>query len=344
MADVQIRRSLSSAAGQASSDDIIRHLLSLQMRIRNSPRPTSDAPIIIYLACGLRPEEHHRPIHNPLNSLALSAQATVVEICYRLSPKSPFPKPIHDVMAGYDWIRKYLYPSPKKRDIGSHPNTSYALPSLQPKKRIGVCGELAGGSLAAMLALTECNLNGITTAALGNPIVDWSSPLGPHIPSDSDNLNRSIKDLHNTSFAKPEHRYDPFASPLLFFRTPAYELPTPSLYGTNFSPLANGGFPKPDNSSTELVPRRRSHRKHPPPGSGLVFPATRIEVGPRFPMRDQAIEFAELIQRSVDLYEETSETPHDRVELVERGEDEGLWEEQDVMEIGRWMGEILRRD
>lgn len=61
-------------------------------------------------------------------------------------------------------------------------------------------------------------------------------------------------------------------------------------------------------------------------------------------MRDQAIEFAGLIQRSVDLYEETSGTPRDRVEVVERGEAEGLWEEQDVMEIGRWMGEVLRRD
>ena len=60
-------------------------------------------------------------------------------------------------------------------------------------------------------------------------------------------------------------------------------------------------------------------------------------------MRDQAIEFAELMQRSVDLCE-TSETPRDRVEVVERGEDEGLWEEQDVMEIGRWMGEVLRKD
>lgn len=61
-------------------------------------------------------------------------------------------------------------------------------------------------------------------------------------------------------------------------------------------------------------------------------------------MRDQAIEFAELMQRSVDLYEEPSETPRYRVEVVERGQDEGLWEEQDVMEIGRWMGEVLRRD
>lgn len=61
-------------------------------------------------------------------------------------------------------------------------------------------------------------------------------------------------------------------------------------------------------------------------------------------MKDQAIEFAELMQRSVNLYEEKSETTRDRTEVVEREGDNGLWEEKDVMEIGRWMGEVLRRD
>lgn len=247
------------------------------------------------------------------------------------------------MIAGYDWIRKHLSPSPNKRDVDSYSNTKQAFPPLQPKKRFGVCGELAGGSLAAMLALTECNPNGITAAALGNPIVDWSSALQTPVSCDSDRLYRSIKNLHTTSFAKADHRYDPFASPLLFFRTPAYELPTASLYGTSFSPATNGETSK-THTSTELVPRRRSHRKHPPLDSGLRFPATRIDVGPGFTMKDQAIEFAELMQRSVNLYEEKSETTRDRTEVVEREGDNGLWEEKDVMEIGRWMGEVLRRD
>ncbi|KAL8845460.1 MAG: hypothetical protein Q9176_000096 [Flavoplaca citrina] len=312
---------------------------SIALRIRNPPKPTPKAPIIIHLPCGLRTEEQHRPIRNALNTLALSAHATVVEIAYRLSPKQPYPKPIHDVIAAYDWIRKHLSPRPSK----PHYSNSYALPLPQPKQRLGICGELAGGSLAAMLALTECNPNGITAAALGNPIVDWSSPLEPRMPSDSDSFNRSIKSLHTSSFAKPEHRYDPFASPLLFFRTPAYELPTTSLYGTSFSPAANGELAKANDLSRDLVPRRRSHRKHPPVGSGLVLPATRIDVGPQFMMKDQATEFAELMQRSVDLYEAKSETARERVELVERAE-EGLWGEKDFMEIGRWMGEVLRRE
>jgi hypothetical protein len=43
---------------------------------------------------------------------------------------------------------------------------------------MGVCGELIGGSLATMLALTECRLgeSRIAAAAVNNPIVDWVFP------------------------------------------------------------------------------------------------------------------------------------------------------------------------
>ncbi|KAL8998365.1 MAG: hypothetical protein Q9169_002578 [Polycauliona sp. 2 TL-2023] len=311
-------------------------------RIRNPPKPDPNAPIIIFLPSGLHTDENQRPIHNPIHTLALSAHATVVEIGYRLSRKTPYPKPIHDVIAGYDWIRKHLYPSANQPDNKTYSKYHH----VSPKKRLGACGELAGGSLAAMLALTECNPNSITAAALGNPIVDWSSPL--QLPASSENdsnsLNHSIKTLHTTSFAKPEHRYDPFASPLLFFRTPAYELPTPSLYGTSFPPTPSGPSQGSTSaSSSELVPRRLSHRKHPPQGSGLRFPATRIDVGNGFIMGNQALQFAELMQRSVNLYEERSGDTRQRVEVVERAE-EGLWEEKDVMDVGRWMGEVLRRE
>lgn len=44
--------------------------------------------------------------------------------------------------------------------------------------RIGVVGELVGGSLATLLALTECRVNesGIGAAAVNNPITDWVLP------------------------------------------------------------------------------------------------------------------------------------------------------------------------
>ncbi|KAL8860574.1 MAG: hypothetical protein Q9178_002927 [Gyalolechia marmorata] len=304
---------------------------------------------------------HNHPPYNPLAILSLSARATVVEIGYRLSSKDPYPKPIHDVTAGYDWIRTHLSPNPSKYNNTESYRTS---PVHLPNKPLGICGELAGGSLAAMLALTECKPNGITTTALNNPIIDWSSPLHPPNQIDS-KLNHDITHLRTTSFSNPQHRYDPFASPLLFFRTPAYELPTPqSPYHTppSPSPKSEKSSSDSDPPSSELLPRRLSHRKHPPLGSTLRFPMTRIEVSDDFMLRTQAMEFAALMQRSVNLYGDDPENGRKslyaddnrenerqmkkkkRVEVVERDGGEGLlWGEKEVMEMGSWMEEMLRR-
>ena len=45
-------------------------------------------------------------------------------------------------------------------------------------RKLGVAGQLLGGSLASMLALTECRLgqSRVVAAALNNPIVDWLQP------------------------------------------------------------------------------------------------------------------------------------------------------------------------
>jgi len=44
--------------------------------------------------------------------------------------------------------------------------------------RMGVCGSLLGGSLATMLALTECRLgeSRVVAVAVNNPVVDWVFP------------------------------------------------------------------------------------------------------------------------------------------------------------------------
>lgn len=255
-----------------------------------------------------------------------------MEVGYRLSAQQPYPKPIHDVLAGYDWIRKHLSPNPHNHNDSKSP---------QSRKTVGVCGEMVGGSLAAMLGLTECTPNGITAAALGNPIVDWSPPLDATPRSDHD-LVRDLRSLRTSSFTKPEHRYDPFASPLLFFRTPAFDLPPPpSLYSSTSSSRDLKAESTDLDDPTQLVPKRRSHRKYPPLDSRLRLPATRILVGDDYLMKNQVTEFAELMQRSVGLYEEHSDTTRKRVEVVAR-EGEGLWGEKEIVEVGAWMGETLR--
>ncbi|KAL8966340.1 MAG: hypothetical protein Q9197_006037 [Variospora fuerteventurae] len=131
-------------------------------------KPSHYTPIILYLPSGLPPHASTKPPphHDPLNTLSLAAHATVVHIGYRLSPQTPYPKPIHDLLASYDWVLTHLLPT-----IISPTTTA---------PQIGICGEHAGGSLAATLALTECHTHkrgGIAAAALGNPIVDWTCPF-----------------------------------------------------------------------------------------------------------------------------------------------------------------------
>ncbi|KAL8701471.1 MAG: hypothetical protein Q9201_004892 [Fulgogasparrea decipioides] len=298
--------------------------------IRNPPRPFPNAPIIIYLPSGLPTNASKQ---DPLTTLSLSANATTIRISYRLSPQLLYPRPIHDILAAYDWIRAHLILNK------NHP---------QPSK-IGVCGEYIGGSLAAMLALTECypqKPGGITAAVLGNPIVDWSAPFGmPQTPDKGSELEADIASLRENLFAQPAHRYDPFTSPLLFFRTPGWELPPDPIHGAPSSDEANN----PDGvNSRGLIAKRRSHRKYPPLGSGLRLPLTRVSVGETSMLKDQALELAELMQRSVNIYERESHgregsgtDMRKRVEVAEQ-EGTGMWGEKEHAESGAWLGEALR--
>jgi len=98
-----------------------------------------------------------------ISVLRKTTDATLVRINYRASPQHPYPTPFHDVLTAYDWIRDNLLQDEFQR------------PYLA---RLGVCGELMGGSLATMLGLTECRLgeSRIGAAAVNNPIADWVFP------------------------------------------------------------------------------------------------------------------------------------------------------------------------
>jgi acetyl esterase/lipase len=106
-----------------------------------------------------REDEEYRVI----SVLRKTAAATVARINYRASLTHQYPTPFHDVLFGWDWIRENLLVDEFQR------------PYLA---RLGVCGELIGGSLATMLALTECRLgeSRVAAAAVNNPIADWVFP------------------------------------------------------------------------------------------------------------------------------------------------------------------------
>ena len=125
--------------------------------------PKSSAPILLYLPPGPVVEKSLEDEERVIAMLQDSSAATVVRINYRASSLHQYPTPCHDVLLGYDWVCEHLLID------------EFSRPYLA---RLGVCGELVGGSLATMLALTECRLgeSRIGAAAVNNPIVDWVFP------------------------------------------------------------------------------------------------------------------------------------------------------------------------
>ena len=257
---------------------------------------------------------------------------------------------------------------------------------VNPPPKIGVCGELIGGSLAAMLALTECHeyKHGISAAVVGNPIADWTALTSadfqsvasrqkdvpseiqkPNVATISDCLivpeaspgtqddledNGSEEELlsienllriRDLSFRKPEQYFDPFASPLLFFRTPSSDLPyqLPMYQSTN-------QLREELETTSEPGKKRRSHRKYPPADSGLLLPHMRVEVGKGNLLRDQGAEFVDLMRRSYARSSAEATSRGENLEqrtfdLVER-EGLGIWGRQEMLEIGAWFGKVLR--
>ncbi|MCJ1483621.1 hypothetical protein MMC06_003789 [Schaereria dolodes] len=363
-------------------------------------RPSSSTPIIIYLPQGL-PES---PVHPPPNitPIALSSSATVVCLNYRLSSTFPYPVPIHDVLAGYNWILKYLVHG------GAASNAWQTIPA---PVGVGVCGELAGGSLAAMLALTECwrSMAGVKAMIVANPIVDWTSmysvtgnnsgsAVGPEPMTGMVNDQPTFKAPNRTKsmatsswesitaspippastllqarqkfFPNAATYVDPFASPLLFFRTPANDIPPDTTVMTHDHLLATSSAPNSDHEATASK-KRRAHRRYPPLHSGLSIPRAKIIVGAQSVLRDQGVELAEVMRRSVNLYEQSRRSStslesgfrlrdnHEgigeqiadnvgsnggaekRVEVEER-QGVGFWTEDDLTDVGAWFGRVLR--
>ena len=315
-------------------------------------------------------------------------------INYRLSTdgRYQFPRPVHDVLAGYDWVLKHLVHDA----VPSEGPSAYGRP-----KTVGAYGELVGGGLAAMLALTESHIGkrGIGAAAAANPIVDWTFPdavadeglerdgvesvytnvIGKRKASSKTTVTDSwtsfgkqgvitaddLLSIRQRIFPKPEYYFDPFASPLLFFRTPGVDVPADE-----------SSMDSPDAPSTisEEVPstkRRKAHRRFPPSGSRLRLPSMRISLGEENLLRDQGVAVAELMRRSIVMHERRGsdvfsdpwvDESEKVAEVVNRAREEAERRVQlirqpgvgfqaiktaadgaeEMMDVGRWFKDVLR--
>lgn len=123
----------------------------------------ASSPVLLYLPPGPVIPDSSEAEEEVINALRASSAATVVRINHRASSQHQFPTPYHDVLYGYDWVQENLL-----LDGSQKPYTA----------RLGVCGELMGGSIATMLALTECRVgeSRVVAAAVNNPIADWVFP------------------------------------------------------------------------------------------------------------------------------------------------------------------------
>ena len=270
----------------------------------------------------------------------------------------------------------------------------------KPSSKIGVCGELIGGSLAAMLALTECHDEGkdptglernrVSAAVIGNPLVDWTAlfprgedfipvdcllsqqhTLEPEAGSQQEGADPSIHhsldlghpnsqmgnkdedflsiqtllDIRQIYFRKPEHFFDPFASPMLFFRTPSFDLPYEQAFNSSRSVLSDEASVE-DEAATAVVKKRVYNRTYPPKNAKLLLPSMKITVGEDCVLRQQGMEFVDRLKASarrggapnLNGSESNATTRFD----LEREAGLGLWGKKDVVNIGAWFGEVLR--
>ncbi|SMR51484.1 unnamed protein product [Zymoseptoria tritici ST99CH_3D1] len=290
----------------------------------------------------------------------------VVQINYRWSAVDKFPTPIHDVMAGYDWIVSNFLP---KR--------AFTRPGCSERAgRVIVCGELAGGQLATALALTECRLGepGIVAANVNLPIFDWTELdelKGTTASSNGLNSTALLKQ-RSALFRKPQDYYDSFASPGLFFRSASSQVPgrvedSPSDEMDELASLERMDFFREqvtlENAITQpadtesdpmivsqLVKQRKASRRFPSKALKLRLPQFRISTGTESPLLDQSMELAHVLRQSFERQAKSGELSHEdtagrHAQYVEKP-GLGLWDSSNsgrasILESAKWMAGTL---
>lgn len=294
-------------------------------------------------------EEHDA---STISTLKSSLACPVAQVNYRLSSHHRYPTPVHDVLAGYDWVLENLLP---KRAIIRAGRSQHA-------GKVAVCGELIGGGLATALALTECRIGetGIAAAALNKPVVDWVSFGQPDSPKARKRSKASLSKVQKAKdaelgqlgalraqlFSKPAQYFDPFASPILFFRSAGMDVPiAPSSLPVDDMALLsafereevyqqqetlNGNHASSSTISTPVNEeasnsKRRASRRYPGRSSGLRLPAFHISTGITSPYDAQANELAHVLRQSFirqSTYEKTGSSDFGRKALLEEEEND----------------------
>lgn len=133
--------------------------------------------------------------------VAETVPAVVCSVGYRLAPEHPFPTPLDDVVAAYEWFLAHA------AELGVDP------------ARIAVGGTSAGGNLAAALCLV------VRDRGLPRPLFQWlevpaldhsmSSPSMAEVGEGMGLTREAVRTYRDRYLPDPADRTDPRASPLL---------------------------------------------------------------------------------------------------------------------------------
>lgn len=253
-----------------------------------------------------------------VTALRAASNATIVVVNYRTAhlPNGcayRWPVPLHDVLSAFDWLIENAHSQPS-------PTTQF--------QRLGVCGQLFGGGLAATLSLTECGARlphlfpaRIAAAALNNPIVDWVEPDREAVEHPSTSPRAKDEQLDNppvlkhkkSSRRKKLSSWEEFKdsallseSALLRYRNTVFG--KPDRYFDSFaSPIhffRTAGIDVPgDKSSISHDPdvnpapqlRRKASLQFPSASSNVILPHIRLTTGQTSILRSQGVDFIDRI-------------------------------------------------
>ena len=289
--------------------------------LQQPPERNNSANVLIYLPRGPSEDNPERDASN-ISILRSQSSCPIAQINYRLSSQHRYPTPIHDVLSGFDWLVDNLLPKRGITRVGRSESIGQFV----------VYGEHIGGSLATALGLTECRIGrpGIVAAAVSDPVVDWISiDQNVHPKAHVGGLKKAIlgdhsallefqelRELRARLFKRPEHYFDPFASPILFFRSAGAEVPPPSpeLPTNDLEQLsllereqldrqeANSASSETDSVTAGIDPRnavlRKASRRFPSKTLNLRLPQFFIATSNTSPLRSQADELANVLRQS----------------------------------------------
>ena len=156
--------------------------------------------------------------------LATEADLVIVSVDYRLAPEHLYPAAVEDSFAALQWV---------------HENTS----RLNGSGKIGVCGESAGGNLAAVVAQQSRDTNGpeIAFQCLLYPVTDADMSRDSYTENGSGYLleTATMEWFWDTYCPDPEQRLEAVASPLR--ARSLKNLPPALIVTAEFDPLRDEG-------------------------------------------------------------------------------------------------------